>query len=158
MTCWGFSRPGKTMKFYVKIAIVVGLLILLLWFLQDFGHEEARPVASTSTATPVSTVVVSTPTPAPTPIATIATTLGQSTLPPCIPQGAQGARVQITAAQFVDGWWYVTVVGRERQNLYDFLDAAQRGCMRDMDEKYTNLRQFQVRGEPRAQATYKMRF
>lgn len=146
------------MKFYTKIAIVVAAIILLLWFLQEFGNESPRAVTPTVTASPTAAAVTPAPTPTPTPVPTIATTLGQATLPPCIPQGAQGAHVTITAAQFTDGWWYITVVGRERQALYDFLDYAQRGCMRDMDEKYENYRQFQQRGEPRAQATYKMRF
>jgi hypothetical protein len=143
------------MKFYLKIGAGVGLLILVLWLLQEFGESDEAPAppvasaASTPVLTPQPTFTpVPTPIPAPT----------RPTIPAFINQAAAGANVRLVGAVPSNDWWMITVQGRDRNALNDFLDAAQRAGLRDVDVNYQAYKEFLVNGTQVSQNTYKMRF
>jgi hypothetical protein len=144
------------MKFYMKLAAGIGLLILAIWLLQEYGGGSSTPAPVTTAAT--------TPAPAPQPVETPAPTVAppaptRATLPPFIQQSANGAHVKLVNAVQTNGWWLITVQGRERNALNEFLDVAQRQGLRDLDVNYPNsYREFMQGTEQAVQGTYKMRF
>ena len=142
------------MKFYLRIAAAIVILAVIIWLLQEFGQRESPPAApSVASATP--TPAPAAPTPAPTPVPVVQR---PATVPDYIPRAANGAHVKLTGTQLVNDWWYITVVGRDRNALNDFLDMAMKFGLRDVDVNYQAYKEFITRGEQHAQNTYKMRF
>lgn len=142
------------MKFYLRVAAVLVAVAVLIWLLQEFGQSSAPSTAPAAVAAAV------TPAPTATPVTAAPVQVVQTrpTVPAFIPQAAAGAHVQISGTQQNGDWWYITVVGRDRNQLSDFLDMAMKMGLRDVDVNYQAYKEFLVRGEQRAQNTYKMRF
>jgi hypothetical protein len=140
------------MKFYGRLLAGIVLLIILLLLLQKYGEREkpSQPVAAV-TATPAAT-------PLPTASAAAAPLASGPAVPSSLSQAAKQNGYSITGVQSKDGWTYVTVVGRDRNHLNDFLDVAQRSGLKGLDENYQQYQQFVSNGRTMAQNTYKMRF
>jgi hypothetical protein len=157
------------MKFYIKVFAVVATIILVVLLLQEFGDEGGGRTPASSSSSGVATAAPAAATPAavvtavpvaaaPVAAAPVARAQSAPSIPPFITQAANGAHVTLTKAEPVNDWWYITVVGRDRNALNDFLDTAMRLGLRDVDVNYQAYKEFLVRGEQRSQNTYKMRF
>jgi hypothetical protein len=140
------------MKFYGRVLAAIVLLIILLMLLQKYGEGKNKPQAAASVTTPVPATL------APVAQASPAPPAPAPAVPAGLSQAASQRGYSITGVQSKDGWLYITVVGRDRNHLNDFLDVAQRSGLKAIDENYQQYRQFVANGRSMAQNTYKMRF
>lgn len=144
------------MKFYIKLfAFLAGVVVALILLREcaDSGALDppsaSRPIMSTPAVTPQSS-----PVPTPVPPRAVA-----STVPQWLIAAARQAQANMVGAQYQDGWWYITVQGRDRNHLNDFLDAALTAGLKDVDHNYQAYRQSVGPGNRQVfQNTYKMRF
>jgi hypothetical protein len=143
------------MRFYGKVIGGVVLIIVALLLLQHFGEQKP----SDSPPAPVSEAVATPALPAPTasPVPANPAPSGPS-LPSALTQNAQRQGFRIGGSRLQDDWWYVTVIGRDRNHLNDFLDVAQRSGLKNIDHNYQAYKQFIAEGRVMFQNTYKMRF
>ena len=140
------------MKFFARVIGFIVLLIIILLLLQKYG-EQKQPAAAVAASTPTPAV---TSTPVTTPVAAVAPSAPQ--LPGNFLQAIQRGGYGVSGSQFRDGWWYITVSGRDRNHLNDFLDLAQRSGLKDVDVNYQKYGQAVVGGRTVFQNTYKMKF
>ena len=170
------------MRFYLGILAIAAILIIIFLLLQESSDSSgSRPVATPApTASPSPTSDDAAPfSHPPAPVAGASTLAGPATpvsqppRPVAAPGGApaissmraqimsiaQQVGVQVVSYSDSGGWITVTVQGRERNNLNDFLDAAMRAGMKDIDEKQNNYKVITDRQLRQThQNTYKMRF
>jgi len=170
-------------KFYLGIAAALAILVIVIFLLQEYSDSSGSkpattPVVATATPgptpddaypfshTPVPVAGAPTPVPAaaaayppPRPAAAPVAAPGASDMRALIQSIARQAGVQIVGYQDTGGWITVTVQGRERNNLNDFLDAALRAGMKDMDENFQAYKVITDRQLRQThQNTYKMKF
>lgn len=145
------------MKFYIKLFGFLAAVVAALILLRECTDKGSSQTPSTSEAAAGSTPAV-TPqgTPAATPVPPRAV---GSTVPQWLIGAARQAQANMVGAQYQDGWWYITVQGRDRNHLNEFLDAALRAGLKDVDHNYQAYRQSIGPGNRQVfQNTYKMRF
>jgi hypothetical protein len=152
-------------RFYVKLVIAIAIIALVFLWLQLESEKSPTPAATSTPAaagsptppvnvpaqgvsgTPVPYVPAATPyvAPRPTPDPYRGLVMGI----------AQQARVQVTSYSERDGWVVVTVRARERNGLNDFLDAAQRQGLKDID---MNVQDYKVITNKQLQQTHQKTF
>jgi type IV secretory pathway VirB10-like protein len=154
------------MKFFIRLAIFVAIVIGILLWLQDRTERqqaEGRRRAGTETRAKAER-----PQPTPPPPAPMSATPAPQTTPPPMPQPGPCSRVRAVAARLgitvvrcsqQDEFTVATLQARDRNLLGDFLDAAMREGMRDFDvnrQAYRTMMDGQ--GRPVHENTFWMRW
>jgi hypothetical protein len=144
------------MKFFLRIAVVVGVIFGILWLLNQMVQEKR--------SAPPQAAITPPPAPSPTPLPASVTpgVVMTPSVPAALPHVqavAQQVGAQVTGFRQADGWTLVSVAANDRNKLNEFLDKLQRSGMRDLDAGYQQYRQSVGRdGRTVFENTYRVRF
>lgn len=139
-------------KRLVAVAIIIGAILLFLDS-KDRGSRPAPPTPPpTATATPQ-------PVAPPVQVRTQAPPAAPQAPTAALQQAAQSVGLRLVGVQPDRGYWLVTVTASNRNALGDFLDAAIRNGMKDVDLNYpNNYSQNMQNGRPVFSQTFRVRF
>lgn len=154
------------MKFLLRIAILVAIILGILLWLQD--RTERERAAAQQRPETQERAVAQQPSPSPAARAPVQPSPAPAAAPPVVSQPGQCSRVRAVAARLglvvvrcsQEGEFTVaTLQARDRNLLGDFLDAAMREGMRDFDVNRQAYRSFlDAQGRPMHENTFWMKW